>query len=214
MHRLIVIIVIIASSATYCWAQTGVNKQPEAYENMDFFYIENSEVAKNNGLDIKLLDLFNEKLDSASKRESNKLLVYISDGADSRVTDKQDDITSFINSIYERRTVFPNVKSEDRNRINNFLYDQPFKIEKKMNFHFFVSDWFVESSLNEIPLLTGLLPKDILLDFGTSDTEAIVTLYFKNDGRIINKDDILRHVRFSNRLIDNSKSVDLTCFVY
>jgi hypothetical protein len=196
------------------WSQEGAKTQLAAYNSFDFFYIDNSNIPGVGGLHGSLIDLLSDKLAAASKSDSNKCWVYISNGNTPSITDNPENVNKIANQLFDHNTEYPSVSFEERNRITRELYKTPFQVKKRITFHFFITDRLAQTIVEDIPLVVGMMPRDIMLDYGTPQTEAMVYLYFRNNDNKVDLKETLRSLEFSDRPNEKLKGANITYRVY
>jgi hypothetical protein len=168
----------------------------EDYDNMMFVYIDNSKLNVNDGLtssQIKQLIALN---DSLINSKSCKYFLFASNDYYPFISSDPAGSSEYIKKLYSSQTSFPNINS-DMQKIRESLFHTPFKIEKRLDLCFFITDNLCSSNNYEISKLFCSLSREIsmMTDF-TGITH--VTIYYSNQTKSVTADNIEKNTCFYN----------------
>lgn len=184
-----------------------LNAQADTYKTFDFIYVENSRSSPTDGLSQKQIN----KIEQQSKnivKNKGKLIFFASNDNTPIKTTKPGDVSNLLYSFLENDAPYPRDKFEEKKRIREALYDDPFKTEESVNFHFYITDRFAASLENDIAPLIGVLPNEFAEALFFNKNIA-VNIYINNNDKEIKIDKINQTLNYQKELLDLNISYNL-----
>ena len=180
--KILVAGIILLNLFSFSKGQQSIKDYP-VFDEFEFFYVDNSRIKGRGGLDGALIELMGNKIDSLrlDSTSNKKFLIYISNGDDPLVSNNLDEVERIINILYVRNFDRISSRLTENRLVSKTICEVPFMVRKRINFHFFVTDLYVQTLINAPPFyVLSLLPKYICDQLSLDDCLVNVIVYINN----------------------------------
>ncbi len=199
--RLFLLSLLFLSQSKIISAQTTKDtstvQKPVAYSSLNLIYIDNSKFTPQDGLTPEMVEKIKIVNDSITNEPKNKYLIMVSNGHSAKPTVKYMKSDQILETIYSGASEVPN-KSEDYEKMDQALFNQPFNVTGPATLHYFATDQFYKSLIGQPKeIISGLAQKIKLV--GNVTGETLVNLYYSNRSGSLDENSMIAEYDFYNQ---------------
>jgi hypothetical protein len=175
----VTIVLILTACCFYLMAPAQVETDIEPYNTLSFFYIDNSEGSKTEGLNIEMQNKIKERLTETLSKHDNYFLAFTANGDKGKVSaNLLTFIDNGIKKYLQKSSNEPDYSSE-KQAIREFFNDYPVRIKQSVELNFFLSANSINYLLNEASSLPTpvLIPQELVLYLNSNQVKMKVNYY-------------------------------------
>lgn len=137
----------------FCCVISIVQAQPEEFNSLEFFYVENSNINSVGGLSGAQLDRLTQLLETTKNQKDSKVVLFISNGPKPYLVEDPQSISLALNPLYEQFMQPPTNLREEWQLLKETLTSDAWLIKEKCNFYIFSTKGFSERLINSYPII-------------------------------------------------------------